>query len=94
MTNEVYMIYPLFIFKTESGTYDGYFPDVEGCLFSGDTFEDAIRDAETSFGQHIEVLTEQAGHVRALRYPVSYLGDKRLTKDDGFVVLVEMPPTK
>ncbi|QHM71299.1 type II toxin-antitoxin system HicB family antitoxin [Mixta intestinalis] len=88
------MIYPLFIFKTESGTYDGYFPDVEGCFFAGDSFEDAIRDAEKAFATHMEVLTEQGGHVPAPRDPADYLGDKRLTQDDGFLALVEIDPTK
>ncbi|QFH70938.1 HicB family protein [Enterobacter sp. E76] len=88
------MIYPLFIFKTDSGTYDGYFPDIEGCFFAGDTFEAAIRDAETAFGQHMEVLTEQGGHVPAPRDPGEYLGDKRLTADGGFLALVEIDPTR
>jgi predicted RNase H-like HicB family nuclease len=88
------MIYPLFIFKTESGTYDGYFPDVEGCFFAGDTFESAIRDAESAFGAHMEVLTEQGGHVPAPRDPADYLGDKRLTMDNGFLALVEIDPTR
>ncbi|EBA1658103.1 HicB family protein, partial [Salmonella enterica] len=30
------MLYPVFMFKTDSG-YDGYFPDVEGCFFAGDS---------------------------------------------------------
>ena len=88
------MIYPLFIFKTDSGTYDGYFPDIEGCFFAGDTFEAAIRDAETAFGQHMEVLTEQGGHVPAPRDPGDYLGDERLAADGGFLALVEIDPTK
>ena len=88
------MIYPLFIFRTDSGTYDGYFPDMEGCFFAGDTFESAIRDAETAFGQHMEVLTEQGGHVPAPRDPGDYLGDERLTADGGFLALVEIDPTK
>lgn len=88
------MIYPLFIFRTDSGTYDGYFPDVEGCFFAGDTFESAIRDAEAAFGQHMEVLTEQGGHVPAPRDPGDYLGDERLTADGGFMALVEIDPTK
>ncbi len=88
------MIYPLFIFKTDSGTYDGYFPDVEGCFFAGDTLEAAIRDAETAFGQHMEVLTEQGGHVPAPRDPGDYLGDERLAADGGFLALVDIDPTK
>lgn len=88
------MIYPLFIFKTDSGTFDGYFPDVEGCFFAGDTLEEAIRDAEIAFGQHMEVLTEQGGHVPAPRDPGDYLGDDRLTADGGFLALVELDPSK
>lgn len=88
------MIYPLFIFKTDGGTYDGYFPDVEGCFFAGDSFEDAIRDAEKAFAAHMEVLTEQGEHVPAPRDPADYLGDSRLVQDDGFLALVEIDPTK
>lgn len=88
------MIYPLFIFKTESGAYDGYFPDVEGCFFAGDTFEEAIRNAENAFAQHMEVLTEQGGHVPAPRDPADYLGDERLTGDGGFLALVEIDPSR
>lgn len=88
------MIYPLFIFKTDSGAYDGYFPDVEGCFFAGDTLETALRDAEKAFGQHMEVLTEQGEHVPAPRDPSDYLGNERLTADGGFLALVEIDPAK
>lgn len=88
------MIYPLFIFKTDSGSYDGYFPDVDGCFFAGDTVEDAIHDAEMAFGKHMEVLTEQGGHVPAPQDPSEYLGDKRLSEDDGFLALIEIDLTK
>jgi predicted RNase H-like HicB family nuclease len=46
------MIYPLFIFKADDGTFDGYFPDIEGCMFAGNNLESALRDAESAFGQH------------------------------------------
>ncbi|MFS3627277.1 type II toxin-antitoxin system HicB family antitoxin, partial [Proteus mirabilis] len=62
------MIYPLFIFKTEDG-FDGYFPDVEGCFFAGDSIEDTIRNAESAFAQHMEVLTNNGGHVPAPKDP-------------------------
>ncbi|AYN29991.1 HicB family protein [Buttiauxella sp. 3AFRM03] len=88
------MIYPLFIFKTESGEYDGYFPDVEGCFFAGDTLEAAIRDAESAFSQHMEVLTEQGEHVPAPKEPGIYVGDERLTQDGGFMALLDIDPGK
>ncbi|EOV6090676.1 type II toxin-antitoxin system HicB family antitoxin [Klebsiella aerogenes] len=88
------MIYPLFIFKADDGTFDGYFPDIEGCMFAGNDLESALRDAETAFGQHMEVLTEQGGHVPAPSDPADYLGDERLTMDNGFLALVEIDPSK
>lgn len=87
------MIYPLFIFKTAEG-FDGYFPDVEGCFFAGDTLEAAVRNAESAFGQHMEVLVEQGGHVPAPNDPAVYLGDPRLAEDSGFLAMVEIDPTK
>ena len=88
------MIYPLFIFKADDGTFDGYFPDIEGCMFAGNNLESALRDAESAFGQHMEVLTEQGGHVPAPSDPADYLGDERLTMDNGFLALVEIDPSK
>lgn len=88
------MVYPLFIFKADDGTFDGYFPDIEGCMFAGNNLESALRDAESAFGQHMEVLTEQGGHVPAPSDPADYLGDERLTMDNGFLALVEIDPSK
>lgn len=88
------MIYPLFIFKADDGTFDGYFPDIEGCMFAGNNLESALRDAESAFGQHMEVLTEQGGYVPAPSDPADYLGDERLTMDNGFLALVEIDPSK
>ncbi|EMI7390923.1 TPA: type II toxin-antitoxin system HicB family antitoxin [Klebsiella oxytoca] len=87
------MLYPLFIFKTESG-YDGYFPDLDGCFFAGDTVEKAVKNAEQAFGQHMEVLTEQGQHVPAPSDPAFYLADPRLAEDGGFLALVELDPSK
>ncbi|MBT0721405.1 HicB family protein [Tatumella sp. TA1] len=88
------MIYPIFIFKTESGEFDGYFPDVEGCFFSGETFEAAMKDSESAFAQHCGVLVERGEFVPAAADPSSYLGDHRLHEDDGFLAFVNIDPTK
>ncbi|CEE92551.1 conserved hypothetical protein [Xenorhabdus nematophila str. Anatoliense] len=87
------MIYPLFIFKTEDG-FDGYFPDVEGCFFAGNTLEKAIRDAEKAFGQYMEVLTGQGGYVPAPKDPSDYINDSRLSEDGGVIALIELDPAK
>lgn len=88
------MIYPIFVFETDSSTYDGYFPDIEGCFFAGNSMEDAVRDAESAFGAHMEELTELGGHVPAPADPATYLGDERLAQDGGFLAFVEIDPTK
>lgn len=38
-------IYPAVFSKTESGTYKGYFPDLECCYAQGDTLDDALDSA-------------------------------------------------
>lgn len=38
-------MYPAIFRHNEDDTYDGYFPDLEGCTFSGETLDDAINDA-------------------------------------------------
>lgn len=34
--------YPAVFRKTETGTYKGFFPDLEGCYSEADTLEDAV----------------------------------------------------
>lgn len=87
------MIYPIFIFKRDSG-FDGYFPDVPGCFFAGDTVEDAVRDSESAFGAHCEVLTERGEYVPAPADVSAYLGDERLVEDSGFLAFVDIDPAK
>lgn len=38
-------IYPAVFRKTKEGTYQGFFPDLEGCVGNGDTLDDAIEKA-------------------------------------------------
>ncbi|WP_241609294.1 type II toxin-antitoxin system HicB family antitoxin [Rosenbergiella australiborealis] len=88
------MIYPIFIFKTESGEFDGYFPDIEGCFFAGKTFEDAIKDSESAFAQYCSVLVKRGDFIPAAADPSAYLGDKRLEEEGGFLAFVKIDPTK
>ena len=37
--------YPGVFHQNEDGSYEGYFPDLEDCTFSGETLDDAINDA-------------------------------------------------
>ena len=38
-------IYPAIFRKNTSGTYQGFFPDLDGCLSIGETLDDAIEKA-------------------------------------------------
>lgn len=37
--------YPAVFTKKDDNTYEGFFPDLEGCTFSGATLDDAINEA-------------------------------------------------
>ena len=38
-------IYPAVFRKTETGTYQGFFPDLECCYAEGDTLDEAVEKA-------------------------------------------------
>jgi predicted RNase H-like HicB family nuclease len=38
-------IYPAVFHKTDSGRFEGYFPDLEDCHVQGDTLEEAVDNA-------------------------------------------------
>ena len=88
------MIYPIFVFKTDSETFDGYFPDVEGCIFAGDSLEDALIDAESAFTAHMSVHTENGGFVPGSKPISAYFRDERLVEDNGMLMAIDIDPTK
>lgn len=47
--------YPAVLRKEEDGSYNGYFPDLEGCTFHGDTIDAAIDAAIAAEKSWIEV---------------------------------------
>lgn len=57
------MMFALYLHETESGGYSGFVPDVEGCYFAGDTFEEAVADAESAIEVHLAFLVDKGGVV-------------------------------
>jgi predicted RNase H-like HicB family nuclease len=53
------MLYPAFVEVDTDGTASGWFPDVPGCTFAGDTIEDAFIDARSAIEAHFELLSEK-----------------------------------
>lgn len=52
------MRYPAYIEIDEDGTASGWFPDVPGCIFAGDTVDEAFEDAQGAIDAHFEALVE------------------------------------
>lgn len=51
--------YPAVLHRDENGIYQGYFPDLDGCIFSGRTIDEAIDDAISAEKTWIEVQMEE-----------------------------------
>lgn len=71
------MLYPAFVEIDTDGTASGFFPDVPGCYFAGDTPEETIADATSALNAHFELLAEKAMAIpepaltwRSASYPI------------------------
>lgn len=69
------MRYPIYIHKTATGTYSGFVPDIQGCLFAGDTFEETIEDAAGTIDAHVEFTVDEGGRIPVARTFDIYLDD-------------------
>lgn len=52
------MFYPAYIHSDFDGSASGFFPDVPGCFFAGDSLDDAFQDARDALTSHFEALLE------------------------------------
>lgn len=52
------MFYPAYIHSDSDGSASGFFPDVPGCFFAGDSLDDAFQDARSALTAHFEALCE------------------------------------
>ncbi|WP_222889262.1 type II toxin-antitoxin system HicB family antitoxin [Enterobacter sp. C2] len=52
------MFYPAYIHADADGSASGFFPDVPGCFFAGDTLDDAFQDAKEALTVHFELICE------------------------------------
>ena len=56
-------VYPAIFRKNESGKYQGYFPDLDGCAAEGDTLDDAIDNANDAAATWIALEIEEGGQL-------------------------------
>jgi predicted RNase H-like HicB family nuclease len=59
------MHYPAFIEIDKDGTASGWFPDVDGCIFAGNTVDEAYADAQSAIDAHFEALVEHSMEIPA-----------------------------
>ncbi|MDI3359279.1 type II toxin-antitoxin system HicB family antitoxin [Lelliottia sp. V89_10] len=52
------MFYPAYIHSDKDGRASGFFPDVLGCFFAGDSLDEAFQDARSALTVHFEALYE------------------------------------
>jgi predicted RNase H-like HicB family nuclease len=57
LTGEI-MFYPAYVHSDYDGSASGFFPDVPGCYFAGDTLDKAFEDAKGALDAHFELLSE------------------------------------
>ena len=59
-------VYPAVIRRVSEEKYTGYFPDLEDCVFSGDSLDDAIESAKEAEEGWIRVELEEDGDLPAI----------------------------
>ncbi len=73
------LIYPAVFHKCEDDTYEGYFPDLEGCVARGETIDECTNDAIEAGLTWIQVELEEEGVGLP---PVSDAGDLELKEGE------------
>ena len=56
-------VYPAIFRKNESGKYQGYFPDLDGCAAEGETLDDAIDNANEAAATWISLEIEEGAQL-------------------------------
>jgi predicted RNase H-like HicB family nuclease len=52
------MFYAAYVHIDPDGSASGSFPDVPGCFFAGDTFEETMADAKSALEAHFELIVD------------------------------------
>lgn len=53
------MFYPAYIHAEPDGSASGFFPDVPGCYFAGDSLDQTFQDAKSALDAQFELLSEE-----------------------------------
>lgn len=84
------MLYPAFVEVDKDGTASGWFPDVPGCIFAGDSVEDAFADARSAIDAHFELLAEKDMPIPAPRKIEEHVVENVCDYTDGRWLYVDV----
>ena len=84
------MLYPAFIEYDSDGSASGWFPDVPGCYFAGDTLEEAHADAKSAIDAHFELLSEKGQEIPSARSQQEHLAASTGDYNNGIWLLVDV----
>lgn len=87
------MIYSLFMFKTETNTYQGYFPEFKACTFSGETVKEAVENAQDAFIRYAKIQVAQGTMPLVAKDVNNYLGNPDLIAKKGLLLTMDIDPT-
>ena len=62
-------IYPAIFRQDTDGLYHGYFPDLDDCLSTGETLDDAIENANEAACNWLSVELEEGSHLPPVSDP-------------------------
>lgn len=79
------------VMKDEDSAYGVIFPDVPGCFSAGDTFEEAVANAEEALRQHAEVAAELGRKLPEPRGFDQLLADPEVRQEIGGMPLIAVP---
>lgn len=88
------MLYPAFIEIDEDGSASGWFPDIDGCIFAGDSIEEAHADARSAIDAHFELLSEKGLDIPSPKSQQEHLINSTDDYNNGIWLLVDVDMDK
>ncbi len=79
------------VMKDGDGAYGVIFPDIPGSFSAGDTFEDAVANAEETLRQHAEAAAELGRKLPDPRGFDQLMADPEVRREIGGVPLIAVP---
>lgn len=79
------------IMKEGDSAFGVIFPDVPGCFSAGDTFDEAVANAEEALRQHAEVAAECGRSLPEPRGFEQLMADPEVRQDIAGVPLIAVP---